>query len=126
MFLINCEINLIVHWSKDCDISSVVWATRFAIIAIIISNQDNAKLLQWLKSGFKRNGYLEQIKSFNWKKNQYLNYLIGLSFQGVFWLFVLSFENNDDRKAHTGYLLPKPKYKITILWLMDKSFWSAS
>ena len=29
--LINCEINLILTWSKDCAISSAVAATKFAI-----------------------------------------------------------------------------------------------
>ena len=32
---------------------------------------------------------------------------MGLSFQGVNRLFVLSFESEDDRKVHTGYYLPK-------------------
>ena len=31
MLLINCEINLILTWSKDCVISSATGATKFAI-----------------------------------------------------------------------------------------------
>ena len=38
--------------------------------------------------------------------NQYLDFLIDTSFQGVNRLFVLLFENDGDRKVHTGYYLP--------------------
>ena len=38
--------------------------------------------------------------------NQYLDFLIDTSFQGVNRLFVLLFENHGDRKVHTGYYLP--------------------
>ena len=31
--------------------------------------------------------------------------------QGINRLFVLSFENNDDRKGHTGYFFPKVEIK---------------
>ena len=39
--------------------------------------------------------------------NHYLGFLIGPCFQGVNRLFVLSFENEDDRKVHIGYCLEK-------------------
>ena len=58
---INCEVNLILTWSKDCVISSATGKTKFKITdtkvyvpVVILSTQDNAKLLQQLKSGFKR------------------------------------------------------------------------
>ena len=35
--------------------------------------------------------------------NQYLDFLIDPSFQGVNRLFALSFENEDDRTVHTKY-----------------------
>ena len=61
MPLINCEVNLILTWSKDCVISSATGKTKFKIIdtkvyvpVVILSTQDNAKLPQQLKSGFKR------------------------------------------------------------------------
>ena len=40
-------------------------------------------------------------------QNQYLNHLVDPSFQGVDRLFVLSFENEDDRRSHSNYYLPK-------------------
>ena len=56
------------------------------------SPQHNAKLLQHLKSGFKRtinwNKCGSSIKAF--AKNRYLNTLINPTFQGVNRLFVLS------------------------------------
>ena len=71
--------------------------------------QDNAKLLQPLQSDFKRtinwNKYESQPKTF--AKNKYLNYLINSNFQGVNRLFVLSFENENNRTPHSTYYLPK-------------------
>ena len=58
MPLINCEVNLILTWSKDCVISSATGKTKFKITdtklyvpVVTFSTQDNAKLLQQLKSG---------------------------------------------------------------------------
>ena len=45
------------------------------------------------------------------RPNQYLNFLIDPSFQGVNRLFVLLFENEDDRKVSTGYYFPKVEIK---------------
>ena len=107
--LIDCEVNLILTWSNDCVISSATGETKFAITetklyvpVVTLSTQDNAKLLQQLKSGFKRtinwNKYESNIKTF--AQNRYLNHLINPSFQGVNRLFVLSFENENDRTSH--------------------------
>ena len=38
---------------------------------------------------------------------RYLNNLTNLSFQSVNKLFVLSFENEDQRKSHSAHYLPK-------------------
>ena len=61
MPLINCEINLILTWSSTCVITNSTGAGRFTITdtklyvpVITLSTQDNAKLLQQFKSGFKR------------------------------------------------------------------------
>ena len=102
MPLINCEVNLILTWFKDCIITNSTGEGKFAItetklyvLVVTLSTQDNAKLLQQLKSGFKRtinwNKYESSVKTF--VQNRYLNYLINPSFQGVNRLFVLSFEN---------------------------------
>ena len=114
MLLINCEVNLILTWSRDCVITSSAGEGKFAITeakpyvpVVTLSTQDNAKLLQQLKSCFKR--------TINWNKYESnmktLNHLINLSFQGVNWLFVLSFENEDDRTSHSTYYLPKVELK---------------
>ena len=115
MPLINCEVNLILTWSKDCVITNSEGLRKFKITEIklyvpvvTLSTQDNAKLLQQLKSGFKRtinwNKYESSPKRY--AKNRYLNHLINPSFQGVNRLFVLSFENEDQRKSHSTYYLP--------------------
>ena len=90
MPLINCEVNLILTWSKDCVISFATGETKFAttetklyVLVVTLSTQDNAKLLQQLKSGFKRtinwNKYESTVKAF--AQNRYLNYIINPSFK---------------------------------------------
>ena len=61
MSLINFKINLILTWSDKCVLSNDTKAATFAItdtklyvLVVTLSAQDNAKLLQQLKSGFKR------------------------------------------------------------------------
>ena len=120
MPLINCEVNLILTWSKDCVITNSTGEGKFAITetklyipVVTLSTKDNAKLLQQLKSGFKRtinwNKYQSSIKTY--AQNRYLNHLVNPSFQGVNRLFVLSFENEDDRTSHSTYYLPKVEIK---------------
>ena len=62
--LINCEINLILTWSSTCVIVSTdianqvatfeITNTKLYVPVVTLSTQENAKLLQQLKSGFKR------------------------------------------------------------------------
>ena len=66
-FLINCEINIILTWSTTCVITNSVDGGKFAttdtklyVLVVILSTQNSAKLLQQLKSGFKR--------TINWNK----------------------------------------------------------
>ena len=108
MPLINCEVNLILTWSKDCVITNSTGAGKFKITetklyvpVVTLSTQDNAKLLQQLKSGFKRtinwSKYELSVKAF--AQNRHLNHLINSSFQVVNRHSVLSFENEDDRTS---------------------------
>ena len=131
MPLINCEVNLILTWSKDCVITNSTGEGKFKITetklyvpVATLSTQDNAKLLQQLKSGFKRtinwNKYESSIKTF--AQNRYLNYLINPSFQGVNRLFVLSFENENDRTSHSNYYLPKVETKYYNVMTDSKKF----
>ena len=61
MPLINCKINLLLTWSENCDIINSASIETFTITdrnlylpAVTLSTQGNTKLLQQLKSGFKR------------------------------------------------------------------------
>ena len=131
MPLINCEVNLILTWSKDCVITNSegegkfkITETKLYVPVVTLSTQDNAKLLQQLKSGFKRtinwNKYESSPKTY--AQNRYLNHLINPSFQGVNRLFVLSFENEDQRKSHSTYYLPKVEIKDCNVIIDDKNF----
>ena len=85
MPFINCEINLSRTWSTDFVNYLATGTTKFAtadtkfyVSIVTLSAQDNEKLLQQLKSGFKR--------TINWNKyqpkitiqaqNPYLHFLI--------------------------------------------------
>ena len=120
MPLINCEVNLILKWSPTCVISPATVKTKFAktetklyVPVVTLSTQDKAKLLQQLKSGFKRtinwNKYESNVKTF--ARNKYLNHLINPRIQGVNRLFLFSFENEDDRTSHSTFYLPKVEIK---------------
>ena len=64
MFLINCKINLNPNWSKKCVIVSTDVAyqgatlltndTRLYVPVVPLSIQDDVKLIEQSKSGFKR------------------------------------------------------------------------
>ena len=62
MTLINCEVNLIFTWSKDCVITNstgerkfAITETKFYVPVVTLSTNDNEKLLQQLKSGSEKN-----------------------------------------------------------------------
>ena len=103
MPLINCEIILILTWSSNCVITNSTGAGTFEITGtklyvpvVTLSTEENAKLLQQLKSGFKRainwNKYLSKPELI--RRNPNLNHLVEPSFQGVNRLFVLAFEGD--------------------------------
>ena len=84
------EVNLELTWSRDCVITNSTGEGKFEITetklyvpVVTLSTQDNAELLQQIKSGFKRtinwNKYESSVKTF--AQNRYLNYLIHPSFQ---------------------------------------------
>ena len=110
------EVNLLLTWSKDCVIPNSTGEGKFAITetklyvpVVTLSTQDNSKLLQQLKSDFKRtinwNKYESDTKTFS--KNRYLNHLVNPSFQWVNRLLVLCFEDEGNRKLHSIYYLLK-------------------
>ena len=75
----------------------------------MVNAKYNEKLLQQFKLVFKRtiNWNKYQPKVLSERQNQYLDFLIDPSFQGINILFVLSFENEEDRKLQTVYYLRK-------------------
>ena len=75
MPLISCDVNLSLTWSKYCVITNSTGEGKFAITetklyvpVVTLSAKDNKKLLQQLKSGFKKtiswNKYESSIKTF--------------------------------------------------------------
>ena len=64
MRLTNCEITLDLNWSENCVIVATNLAaqvttfsitdTKLYVPVVILSTQDNPKLLEQLKSGIKR------------------------------------------------------------------------
>ena len=118
MPLINCEVNLILTWSSTCVITNStdigtfeIDDTKLYVPVVTISTQNNAKLLQQLKSGSKRtinwNKYQSNPKRCLNIENQYFNHLVDTSFSGVNRLFVLSFETENDRTSHSECCFPK-------------------
>ena len=133
MPLINCEINLILTWSDKFVLSNDTKAATFSIAdaklyvsVVTLSTQDNAKLLQQLKLGFKRtiNWNKHQRKFSPERPNQYLDFLVDPSFQGVNRLFVLSFENENDRTVHTKYYLPTVEIKDYNVMIDGRNFFN--
>ena len=92
MPLINCESNLNLTWSVNrvivyTNVSNqgvTFTITERYVPVVILSTEDNAKLLQQLKSGFKRisdwNKYLSKTELS--AQNQNSNHLVEASFQG--------------------------------------------
>ena len=98
--------------------------TKFYISVVILSTEDDNKLLEQLKTGFKgtikwnkdRSEVTKQIKYNN------LNDLIDAEFNKVNRLFVLSFENEDDRTSFSKYYIPSVEKKDFNVLIDGKSF----
>ena len=149
--MINCEINLIFTQSENfilADITTQAAApaqggnlARPAINAptgatlkitdiklyvpvVTLSIEDDNKLLEQLKTGFKRtikrNKYRSEMTNQN--KTNNLNYLIDPTFNIVNRLFVLSYENEDDRTSYSKYYTPKVEIKDFNLSIDGKYF----
>ena len=129
--LINCEVNLILTWSSTCVITNSNGAGTFAITdtklyvpVVTLSTQENTKFLQQLKSGSKRvinwNKYLSKPELL--AQNPNLTHLIETSFQGVNRVFVLAFENDDDRTSDDQYYLPTVEIKEYNIMINGENF----
>ena len=131
--LINCEVSLELKWDKNCIITSLeqrdigrgnrdnapTGATlainncKLYVPAVTLSKDDEIKLLTNLKSGFKReiiwNKYRSQMTTEVVNNN--LNILIDPTFTNVNRLFVLTYQNADDRKSFSQFYLPNVMVK---------------
>ena len=97
------------------------------VLVVTLSKEDDIKLLEQLKSGFKRtikwNKYRSQV--IIQPKNNNLNYLIDPTFVGVNRLFVLSFprnNNTDSRYSFSNYYVPKVRINDFNVLIDGKSF----
>ena len=131
MPLINCEVNFILMWSSTCVITNSTGAgtfeisdTKLYVPVVTLSSEENAKLLQQLKSGFKRvinwNKYLSKPELI--RRNPNLNHLVELSFQRINRLFVLAFENDTQRTSHSNYYLPNVEIKNYNIMINEENF----
>ena len=96
---------------------------------VTLSTENDKRLLEQLRTGFKRtikwNKYRSEMT--NQTKNNNLNYLIDPTFTKVNRLFVLSFENENDRASFSKYYVPNVqiKYFNVLNVLIDgKSFFA--
>ena len=87
--------------------------TKRYIPVVTLSTQNNAKLLEQLKSGFKRASDWDKYepKLAVGQQNQYSDFLISSSFESVNRPFVLSFQNNAGRISYARYYLPLVEVK---------------
>ena len=142
--LINCEVSLILAWSKECVITSMerrliknirrdasptgaifqITDTKLYVPVVTLSSVNDKKLLEQLRTGFKRtikwNKYRSEMT--NQTKTNHLNHLIDTSFTKVNRLFVLSFENEEDRTSFSKYYVPKVEIKDFNVLIHGKSF----
>ena len=133
--LINCEVSLALSWSATCVITSLekrlvtaaqednatvyddsptdatfkITDTKLYVPVVTLSAENDNKLLEQLKTGFKRtikwNKYRSEMS--NQTINNNLNYLIDPTFTNVNRLFALSFENEADRSSFSKSYVPK-------------------
>ena len=127
--LISCEVFSELKWDKNCVITSLeqrdigggnrdnapTGATlaiddcKLYVPAVTLSKDDEIRLLTNLKSEFKReiiwNKYRSQMTTEAVNNN--LNILIDPTFTNVNRLFVLAYQNADDRQSFSQFYLPK-------------------
>ena len=134
MPLIYCEINLDLNWSRKCVIVAtdvadqgstfLITGTKLYVQVVTVSTQDNVKIIEQLKSGFKRtiNRSKSQSKELIERKNQYLDYLIDPIFRGVNRLFVFSLEDEAQQTSYKRYDLPTVETKNYNVMIDEQNF----
>ena len=98
--------------------------SKLYVPVVTLSAEDDNKRLGQLKTGFKRtikwNKYRSEIS--NQTKNNNLNYLIDPTFTNVNGVFVLSFENENDRTSFSKYYVPEVEIKDFNVLIDGKPF----
>ena len=98
--------------------------TKLSVPVVTLSTKDDNKPLEQLETGFKRtikwNKYRSEMTTQTETNNS--NYLIDPTFNKVNRLFILSFENEDDRFSFSEYHIPKVETKDFNLLIDGKSF----
>ena len=137
--LINCEIELILTWSKNCALANMIPAvtaptglefqitdTKLYVPLVTLSKENDTKHLEQLKTGFKRtikwNKYRSQMTI--QPQNNNLNYLIDQTFTKVNRLFALSFVRNvegEHRHSFSNYYVPNIRIKDLNVLIDGKS-----
>ena len=134
--LISCGVSLELKWDKNCVITSleqrqvdagppvvrdnaptgatlVINDCKLYVPVVTLSKDDKSKLLTNLKLGFKReiiwNKYRSQMTTEAVNNN--LNILIDPTFTNVNRLFVLAYQNADDRQLFSQFYLPRVMVK---------------
>ena len=140
--LINSEVSLTLTWSDNCVIRSKtkidpdpdanpavdeinapknatfkIKDTKLYVPVVTLSTENDSKHLEQLKTILKRtikwNKYRSEMS--NQAANNNFNYLIDPTFTNVNRLFVLSFENEEDRKIDFNILIDgKPFFEIPV------------
>ena len=131
--LISCEVSLELKLDKNCIITSLeqrdnaggnrdnapTGATlainncKLYVPAVTLSKDDEIKLLTNLKSGFKRDIILNKYRSQMTTEaiNNNFNILIDPTFTNVNRLFVLAYQNADNRQSFSQFYLPRVMVK---------------
>ena len=147
--MVGCEVSLTLSWSENCVITSKatreadpdadpavaginnpanaifkIKDTNLYVSVVTLSAEGDNKLSKQLKAGFKKtikcNKYRSEMSNQN--ENNNLNYLIDPTFTNVNRLFVLSFENENDRTSFSKYYVPKFEMKDFNVLIDEKPF----
>ena len=94
------------------------------IPVVTLSTENDKKLLEQLITGFKRTSKWNKYSSemTNQTENNNLNYLIDPTFTKVNKLFVLSFENENDRTSSSKYYVPNVQIEDFNVLIHERSF----
>ena len=103
-----------LNWTKNCIISTVgnnnennaninafqITKTELYVLVVTLNTNDNKKLTDLLKTGFKRSVFLSEyktkIETHTADANNLKRILLDSSFQGVNRLFVLAYDNTEN------------------------------